>query len=150
MTREGEEAIWSQICQGKRCCICEEPFAPPYTQHFCFCLACVPDAADVPHSVSINVDHHVEGYSAHVVCDEDPPWVLWMVALSKDQVSKLLEKGRTSPFQRAASQRGLHEWGRTSMATHLDDDEYRLLHEAWRRDPRTGYEKVQAMQRRGR
>ena len=45
MTREGEEAIWSQICQGKRCCICEEPFAPPYTQHFCFCLACVPDAA---------------------------------------------------------------------------------------------------------
>ena len=105
---------------------------------------------ELPHTVGIHVDHHVEGYSAYVVCEEYAPWVLWMVALSGEQVDRLLAKGRTSSFERASGLRGLRQWGRTSIITHLDDDEYRLLHEAWRRDSRTGYEKVQSLQPRGR
>lgn len=100
ISREAEQEYWSDICFGQRCCICDAIFPPPYTGEFAFCLAFVPEAAEVPHSIGIHIDHHVEAFSAHVVPVEEPPCVLWMVALSQEQVARLLQKGRTSQFTR--------------------------------------------------
>ena len=140
---DDRQIAWNEVCRGERCCICEVLLMRETgNQRFRYCRACVPDPAAAPHHVLINVDHWGGSYTAHVTTQNEPRFTYWMVSLTREAVDELLSRGRTPDIRRQEAQDAMRQWHRTSMHTHLDQQAYNRLLAAWRKDPRTGYEKM--------
>ncbi len=139
-----ENLIWFDICQGRRCSICEVllPSKGNIAQRpFHYCRACAPGPT-LPHCVLAAFDRHAEGLSLTFASLEEPEVVLWFVRLSEARVLEMVRRGRAPASQLRNLERSILQWGRGSLYTHLDDLQYANLVRAWRHDPRNGYEKL--------